>query len=91
MELFNKLPLDLHDMVPSYSPVLRDATDAQLELFGRMQPDLQECVFSGQYPKNVERDAWRHFCKVDDRGRQLMFCLYGYFHDPSPGGAPTLP
>ena len=82
MELFNKLPLDLQDMVRSYSPALHDATDAQLELFGRMQPDLQACAFSGQYPKHVERDAWRHFCKVGYGGCQFMICLYGCFHDP---------
>ena len=82
MELLNKLPLDLQDMVRSYNPVLHDATSAQLELFGRMQLDRQAYVFSGQYPKHVERDAWRHFCKVGYGGCQLMFCLYGYFHDP---------
>ena len=82
MELFNKLPRDLQDMVRSYSPVLHDATNAQLELFGRTQPDLQACVFSGQCPKNVERDAWRHLCKVGYGGCQFMFCLHGYFHDP---------
>ena len=64
MELFKKLPLDLQDMVRSYSPVLHDATNAQMESSG-VQPDLQACAFSGQYPKHVERGAWRHFCKVD--------------------------
>ena len=58
MEIDKKLPFDVQGLVKSYSPVLHNATNAQLELFRRIQPDLQACVFSGDYPDHVERDAW---------------------------------
>ena len=49
MEVFRKLPFDVQRLVMSYSDQLCGSSPEQMELFLKLSPNLQTCIFEGDY------------------------------------------
>jgi hypothetical protein len=82
MEVFRKLPFDVQRLVMSYSDQLCDSSTEQVELFSRLSPNLQTCIFEGDPPTRLVLNLELNRCALEYSECYLSFCLLGFFKNP---------
>ena len=81
MEVFRKLPFDAQRLVMSYSDQLCDSTMEQMELFLKLSPNLQTCIFEGALPTRLVLNLEFNRCTLEYSNCCLSFCLLGFFEN----------
>ena len=79
MERYNWAPIYLHGMSLSGSRRLRNATQAMLELFYSLPPDVQQKVYHDEFSFQEMEASEEYHCKPSFGSCALRFCLYGFF------------
>ena len=79
MEVVRKLPFDVQRLVMSPSDQLCDSTMEQMELFLKLSPNLQTCIFEGDLPTRSVLNLEFNRCPLECSNCYLSFCLLGVF------------